>query len=163
MKVTDLDAASAEDERAIPEAGQRLLRALTAYSATRTELGRAFARSQRMHPTDAAAVVEILTAENRGEPLTPARLASLVGLTTGATSTLLNRLEAAGHVVRSREHRDRRVVTLRSTAAIHAAAVARYRPVAEAVAAVLADCGEQDLDRFALLVEQLTSVTRSPV
>ncbi|NAZ75142.1 MarR family transcriptional regulator [Kineococcus sp. T13] len=75
-----------------------------------------------MHGTDASALVHIVGAEERGEPLTQAELSRLVGLTTGATSSLLNRLEAVGHVERRRDRADRRVVTLRSTASMHRAA-----------------------------------------
>lgn len=64
-------------------------------------------------------MVEILAAEERGLPLTPARLAERIALTTGATSTLLNRLETSGHIVRTREHSDRRVVTLHVTPSSH--------------------------------------------
>lgn len=63
--------------------------------------------------------MEILAAEGRGQPLTPARLAARIALTPGATSTLLNRLEDAGHVVRTREHTDRRIVILHSTRTVH--------------------------------------------
>jgi MarR family transcriptional regulator, organic hydroperoxide resistance regulator len=109
---------------------ERLVQGLRAFGSVQTELGRLFARNRQMHTTDAAAIVEILTAEDHGQPLTPARLAERVGLSSGATSTLLNRLEAAGHIRRSREHRDRRIVTLHSAPAIHTAADAFFAPLA---------------------------------
>ncbi|WP_410625850.1 hypothetical protein [Amycolatopsis sp. cmx-8-4] len=58
----------------------------------------------------------------RGRPLTPARPAERIALTTGATSSLLNRLEDARHIRHTREHSGRRIVTLHCTPAIHAAA-----------------------------------------
>lgn len=51
-------------------------------------------------------------AEQRGEPLSPDRLSERVSLSSGATTTLITRRERAHHVVRTREHSDRRVVTL---------------------------------------------------
>ena len=88
---------------------------LQAYGANFTELSRRFAAWQGLHSTDAAALLEISAAENRGDPLSPARLGQRISLSSGATTALLNRLEAAGHLVRTREHSDRRVVTLHTT------------------------------------------------
>lgn len=110
---------------------------LWAYGAGQSELGREFARRMHMHPTDSAAVVEILRAEERGTPLTPARLGERIGLTSGATSILLNRLEAAGHVTRARGHADRRLVTLHSTDAVHTASADFFAPLRARLDAVM--------------------------
>lgn len=139
---------------------ERLLVVLREFAAVQNELGRQFARSQGMHPTDAAAVVEVLTAEEQGRPLTSARLAARLGLSTGATSTLLNRLEEAGHVVRSREQRDRRVVTVRSTTGVHERAGVFYSDLADRLRDVLGVYAAADLDLVAGLVESLAAVTR---
>lgn len=110
--MTDSDAAT-------PNRNERIINTFWAISSAQSDLGRAFARRMKMHPTDAAAIVEIIRAEDRGQPLTPARLAERIGLTSGATSILLNRLEEAGHVLRERGHADRRLVTLHSTPVVH--------------------------------------------
>lgn len=119
------------------EQHERVVRSLTAFGATQKELARAFARSVQMHATDADAIVLIIEAEERGRPLTPARLAERVGLTPGATSILLGRLERAGYVERTREETDRRIVTLRSTVAINASADAFFAPLQEQLGRVL--------------------------
>jgi MarR family transcriptional regulator, organic hydroperoxide resistance regulator len=134
-----------------------VIESLRELAAAQSELGRAFARSMRMHGTDAVAIVEIINAEGRGLPLTPARLAERIGLTTGATSILLNRLEKAGHVVRTREHSDRRVVTLRSTPGIHAAATEFYEPLSRLLGTVLGDYSAADLERTDSVVSRLRS------
>src|SRR5467141_1884677 len=61
---------------------------------------------------------------------TPKELAAKLGVTPGNITGLVNKLEAAGLVTRSRNNKDRRVVELRPTAkakrgaeAVHAAAV----------------------------------------
>jgi MarR family transcriptional regulator, organic hydroperoxide resistance regulator len=136
---------------------ERLVEGLRAFGSAQTELGRLFARSRHMHTTDAAAIVEILAAEDHSRPLTPARLAERVGLTTGATSTLLNRLEAAGHIRRSREHSDRRIVTLHSTPAIHAAADAFFAPLAGQLEAAANVYSADDL----LLVNEVVNRLRT--
>lgn len=140
-----------------------VIEGLRGLAAAQSELGRVFARSQRMHGTDAAAIVEIINAEGRGQPLTPARLAERIGLTTGATSILLNRLEEAGHVVRTREHTDRRVVTLRSTPGIHAAATEFYEPLSRLLAAILDDYSAADLERVDAVVSRIRSTMQTYV
>lgn len=65
--------------------------------------------------SDAAGLAEITVAADQGQPMTPARLARHVGLTSGATNALINRLERRDLVTRSRESEDRRIVTLRPT------------------------------------------------
>ncbi|QWF84764.1 MarR family winged helix-turn-helix transcriptional regulator [Amycolatopsis sp. CA-230715] len=94
---------------------ERLVEGLRSFGASYTELTRRFAGFLGLHATDAAALAEILYAEDKGVPLSPARLAERVSLTSGATTNLLNRLERAGHVVRIRDQADRRVVTLRAS------------------------------------------------
>ncbi|MFJ3380532.1 MarR family winged helix-turn-helix transcriptional regulator [Curtobacterium sp. NPDC090217] len=146
-----VDAAPPADE----EQRAQVIAALRTFGARDSELGRQFARSHDMHPTDAAAVVEILTAEQRGDTLTPARLAAKIGLTTGATSTLLRRLESAGHIVRSHDHDDRRRVSLRSTDTVHETATAFYAPLASAMDAALKRFSAADLDTAAEVIAAL--------
>jgi DNA-binding MarR family transcriptional regulator len=93
----------------------RLLDGLRDHGMAFAELGRHFGTRMGLHTTDANAIVEILSAEDRGAPLTQAALSHRIGLTPGATSSLLNRLEKAGHVTRVRDSADRRIVTLRAT------------------------------------------------
>ncbi|MFK0247199.1 MarR family winged helix-turn-helix transcriptional regulator [Amycolatopsis azurea] len=81
------------------------------------ELHRHLAGWMRLPVSDAHALGQITWAAEAGTPLSPAELSRRIGMTTGATAILLNRLEDAGHVRRSRESSDRRRVTLRPTPA----------------------------------------------
>lgn len=85
------------------------------WAATFDELNRGLSSWMRLPVSDANALGEIVWAEQSGTPISPAGLARRIGMTTGATSVLLDRLEAAGHVARHRESTDRRRVTLRPT------------------------------------------------
>jgi DNA-binding MarR family transcriptional regulator len=140
---------------AFAQQAERLNEALRAYGASYTQLAREFAASEGLHSTDAIALVEILAAEERGTPLSPARLSDRIGLTAGATSTLLNRLESAGHVVRSRVHADRRVVTLHSTQKVQTIADDFFRPLGDRVAAVMAEHPPELLREFEKLLGDL--------
>ncbi|TLQ42981.1 MarR family transcriptional regulator [Streptomyces marianii] len=90
-----------------------------------------FAATQGLHATDIQALAAILDSDT---PLTPGRLREHLGLTSGAVTACLDRLERAGHIRRSRDSTDRRVVHLHYAAHGRAAARAHFQPLAEATA-----------------------------
>ncbi|MEU5716930.1 MarR family winged helix-turn-helix transcriptional regulator [Streptomyces sp. NPDC020403] len=89
----------------------------------------AFAHAQGLHATDVQALAAILDAD---APLTPGRLREHLGLTSGAVTACLDRLERSGHVRRSRESTDRRVVHLYYEPTAKAAARSFFMPLAGA-------------------------------
>ncbi|MFJ5047598.1 MarR family winged helix-turn-helix transcriptional regulator [Streptomyces sp. NPDC088719] len=126
----------------------RVIDGLRAFGANYTEFTRRFATWLGLHSTDAAALVEILYAEDQGTPLSPARLSERVSLSSGATAILLKRLEQAGHIVRTRESADRRVVTLRSSPDIRPRAIAFFGPYSERMAEAMAAYSPREIQRF---------------
>ena len=66
-------------------------------------------------------------------------------------------MEAAGHVVRTHDHPDRRIVGLHSTRQIHADAEAFFAPVASALDATLSRYTAEQLDAFAQMVADLNA------
>ncbi len=126
----------------------RVMDGLRAFGANYTEFTRRFATWLGLHSTDAAALVEILYAEDQGTPLSPARLSERVSLSSGATAILLKRLEQAGHIVRTRESADRRVVTLRSSPDIRPRAIAFFGPYSERMAEAMAAYSPQEIQHF---------------
>ncbi len=101
-----------------------------------------FAGSQGLHATDVQALAAILDAR---EPMTPGRLREHLGLTSGAVTACVDRLERAGHVRRVRESADRRVVHLHYVPGARAAARTYFRPLAEAASAACARFDEAEL------------------
>jgi DNA-binding MarR family transcriptional regulator len=108
-----------------------------------------------VHSTDATALVEILSAEERGDPLSPARLSERISLTSGATTALLNRLERAGHIVRSREQPDRRIVTLHSSEQVQGLADEFFDPLTRRVDAMLSQYPAEVLQQFGTFLSHL--------
>lgn len=147
------DGASGDVERQ----RERIIDGLRAYGTTYGEVGRRFAASLGLHSTDASALIEILAAEEAQDPLSPARLSERVGLTTGATSSLLNRLEDAGHIVRSRVHTDRRVVTLGSTPQIQEITDEFFDPLGVRLEAVMKKYPTNLLSQVEELIKELRS------
>ncbi|WP_327257339.1 MarR family transcriptional regulator [Streptomyces sp. NBC_01244] len=89
--------------------------------------------------------------------MSPARLSERIPLSTGATTALLNRLEAAGHITRVREHSDLRVITLRSGGHIQARADEFFGPLADRLAAAMSHYPPQLLDEFDSFMADLNS------
>ncbi|MFE9363015.1 MarR family winged helix-turn-helix transcriptional regulator [Streptomyces sp. NPDC006978] len=136
---------------------ERLMEGLRAYGGFYAELSRRFAAWLGLHSTDATAVLEIAAAEERGTPLSPARLSERIALSTGATTALLNRLETAGHITRTREHSDRRVITLRSGPHIQERADEFFGPLAHRLDATMAHYPPDLLARFESFVTDVNS------
>ncbi|WP_411119396.1 MarR family winged helix-turn-helix transcriptional regulator [Streptomyces sp. 058-1L] len=148
----------AEEEPAhddVAEQRERLIEGLRAYGGHFTELSRLFADWLGLHSTDAVALLEVAAAEERGTPLSPARLSERILLSPSATTALLNRLEQAGHIIRSREHTDRRVITLRSSAYVQERADEFFRPLGVRLDAVMAGHPPELLAAFETLLAEL--------
>lgn len=77
------------------------------YLAAYVLFNQAVADRLGMHPTDVQCL-NLLTLE--AEPLTAGQIAELTGLTSGAATRLVDRLERSGYVRRERDSRDRRRV-----------------------------------------------------
>ena len=89
----------------------------------------AFAARQGLHATDVDALLHVMVAERRGEPLTAGRLGAALDLSSGAVTALVDRLERAGHVARARDAADRRKVLLHYSPAGMALARSFFEPL----------------------------------
>ncbi|MFJ3954674.1 MarR family transcriptional regulator [Streptomyces sp. Je 1-4] len=136
---------------------ERLAGGLRNYGASFTELGRRFAARIGVHSTDAFALLEIASAEERGTPLSPASLGRRIPLSSGAMTALLNRLEEAGYVTRTRGHADRRIVTLHSSPRVGELADEFFGPANARQDAVLSRYPAELLEQFETLLSELSS------
>lgn len=89
-----------------------LIALLQAVAVESERFSHRFGELNGLHRTDLNALVTIMEAERSGGPLSPTRLAASIGLSASATTALLDRLAASGHVERVRSSGDRRRVTL---------------------------------------------------
>lgn len=114
----------------VPVLVQRLSYELTRFS-------HLFAHRHALHPTDVDALAHLHQAALRGQVMTPSRLAESIDLSQPATSALLRRLEASGHVARVPDPADgrRHLLTLTDTA--RQVAGSFFGPLAEALRASL--------------------------
>ncbi len=148
------------DGTGIAEQHARLMEELRIYGSIFNQFSRLFGSWLGLYTTDSEALLEIVYAEERGAPLSPARLASQIGLSSGAATSLLNRLEQAGHVVRSRESIDRRVVTLRSSPQVHRRADEFFATLATQLDNVMSRYPPELLNSFeGLLIDLRTTMS----
>lgn len=105
----------------------------------------AFAQSQGLAHTDVQALTAILDGDGRGGPMTPGRLREHLDLTSGAVSACLGRLERAGHITRTRDGADGRVVHLHYAEPGRRVAREAFRPFAESTEAARRRFSPQEL------------------
>lgn len=119
----------------------------------------AFAVRHDLHRTDADALSLLMAADADGRPVTTGALGAELGLTSGATTFAVNRLERAGLLQRSRDRDDHRRVFLSLSTSGRDLAVRFYSPVREWSLGVLAKFSDAELEiirRF--LTETVTAM-----
>jgi DNA-binding MarR family transcriptional regulator len=77
------------------------------------QIGRLFAVSHDLRPTDFRALLHIMVAETAGRPMTSGYLSQRMGLSGAAITYLVDRLIESGHIRRDSHPADRRKVILR--------------------------------------------------
>lgn len=110
--------------------------ALRALGSASTDAAGALARRMAMHPTDLAAMSHIAYAP---EPLGPRELSARLGITPGAMTDVVDRLESAGHLLRRRDTTDRRRVQLVPTEAANEQVRTQLAELLDALDAITAD------------------------
>jgi DNA-binding MarR family transcriptional regulator len=99
--------------------------------------------------------VRFLTLLDIYGPLTPGRLATLTGLTTGSVTGVIDRLERAGYVSRRRDEADRRKVRVVPVPEAVARLAAERRDILDLLEAVLARRNRDELVVIAGFVDEI--------
>ncbi|MFE4703355.1 MarR family winged helix-turn-helix transcriptional regulator [Streptomyces sp. NPDC056738] len=134
----------------------RIVDALRRYGTDSTRLAHAFAAQNKLRPVDLFALVAIMSAEGAGTPLTPGHLQTHLGLSSAGTSYVIDRLEASGHVRRSREDADdNRKVRLRYTQDGMRTALAFFGPLGQSTTTVLDQFDPDELAVIARFTEAI--------
>jgi DNA-binding MarR family transcriptional regulator len=140
--------------------GLQLAHRLRAIS-VELELSRAaFARAHGLHDTDVRALIHLLDADRAGVPATAGWLGAQLGLTSPSTTALIDRLEAAGHVVRERSSADRRKVGIRVSDQAVALGWAFFGPLLTGMVGAMRSFGAAELDTIERFLSEVESVTR---
>jgi DNA-binding MarR family transcriptional regulator len=130
-----------------------LVRALVMESNRFLEI---FSAAHKLHPTDMTALNLIMTARS---PMTPGTLAKALNLSASATTSVLDRLAKAGHVVRDRDPDDRRRVELRVLDTATALASTFFQPLAREFSSAWAQLSAADRQVVARFLATTTEAT----
>jgi DNA-binding MarR family transcriptional regulator len=105
---------NADENSSAREALETLMSAdLRAMSTESDQIGRIFAESHDVRPTDFRALLHIMVAESSGRPMSSGDLSHRMGLSGAAITYLVDRLIDSGHIWRDSHPKDRRKVILR--------------------------------------------------
>ncbi|MBM0127297.1 MarR family winged helix-turn-helix transcriptional regulator [Pimelobacter simplex] len=110
-----------------------------------TRFSHLFAHRHALHPTDVDALAHLHQASLRGQVMTPSLLAESIDLSPPATSALLRRLEASGHVARVPDPADGRRHLLALTDTARQVAGGFFGPLADALRASLAGLDDDEV------------------
>ncbi|NEM05801.1 MarR family transcriptional regulator [Geodermatophilus normandii] len=124
-------------------------------------VGERFAKPHGLGRTDVRAVIAIMDATRRGEPLTAGGLGAAVGLSSASVTALVDRLERAGHVHRVRDAADRRRVVLQMSEASMAAGAAFFGGLQRELVAAMDGFSDDDLDAVRRWLTAMTEVVVS--
>lgn len=109
--MTDPSAAENADAQ-----GRRVLESLRLYRAADAAMRRRTQDEMSMGDNELLAMRMIIRQTRDDETTTPTDVARYLGITTTATTVLLDKLEKAGHIARTAHPRDRRMIALVATA-----------------------------------------------
>lgn len=106
-----------------------------------------------------------MDAEVHGDPLTPGRLGARLGVTSGAVTGIVDRLERAGHVERRPDPGDRRRTRLHQSEHGLRTAIAFFGPLGKRstqVAERFSDAELAIVERFLALTAEALTETGAP-
>ena len=130
-----------------------IIDALRRYGTDSGRIGHAFAELHRLQAADLRALVAIMSAEGNGTPLTAGQLREQLGLSSCGASLVIDRLEQAGHIRRSRDHpADNRVVHLRYTDQGKATGLAFFGSLGDRAHAILDGFTDDELQVIARFI-----------
>lgn len=125
---------------------ESLVRRLTVES---QRLAHAFAEQQHLHSTDLEALIHVMDVPVDAQPMTPGRLGEALGLSSGATTAVIDRLESHGHLERERDPIDRRRIYLHYAPGAMELAQGFFGPLSTLSAAVTDRFTDDELDVIA--------------
>ncbi|MED1951966.1 MarR family transcriptional regulator [Brevibacillus centrosporus] len=96
---------------------------------------------------------------NRSGPVTAGQLAQLTGLTTGAVTSVIDRLEEAGYVIRDKDPNDRRRVVVKPVPEGAAQISPMFQSIMQSTLALLSRYSEQDTLLILDFIKQCNEMT----
>ena len=114
-----------------------------------------FARAHGLGRSDLNAIMWIARGTSTDDPITVGELAQRLRLSPAAATALVDRLEAVGHVSRTRDPHDRRRVTVRMSETAMRVATSFFIPLGLRMSEAAAGFTEAELARTAEVVRKM--------
>lgn len=142
-----------------PDVVEQVMRALRTYVGSVETYMESMRTIRRMHRTDLGALATVMDHATRGVLVTPTELGGAIGLSTSATSSMLDRLERSGHVIRARHPDDRRSIVIEVTPLTLQMGYEIFGRLGQATASVMDDYSAQELHLIARFLEQVSTAS----
>jgi DNA-binding MarR family transcriptional regulator len=139
-----------------------LVHALRAVTVELALAGSRFAEQESMHATDVRAMIQILDGNRAGARVSPGWLSGRLGITTAATTSVLDRLQDAGYIRRINDLMDRRRVFIMPNEQAIEVGWRFFGPLIDSMVGALADFdpAEQEvIRRFLAAMDDAISTT----
>ncbi|MER6400337.1 MarR family winged helix-turn-helix transcriptional regulator [Kitasatospora sp. NPDC001603] len=149
--------APADPSATVPSDTPALGRLLQALASEMNLLGHGFAAASGLHATDVQALLAVMRAEPGRGGTTPGRLGEELALSSGAVTAVLDRLERAGHIRRTRDAADRRQVLVHYLPGAGRMAAEWFAPVARRTEAVRGEFTPAELAAVARFLGRMTT------
>ncbi|MEX1254082.1 MAG: MarR family transcriptional regulator [Dehalococcoidia bacterium] len=143
---------SGENRREKIEQLTREMRLMSSFDAL---FSHAVAERVGMHQTD----IETMDLLNTIGPMTAGELSERTGLSSGATTRLIDRMERAGYVRRRRDEVDRRSVIVEPIEENLGEIGALFQPLVDGLLALWAGLGNEELDVIIRFIRESNQVT----
>jgi DNA-binding MarR family transcriptional regulator len=152
---------SSQPESGRPQAAapQELVRLLQDFTLEANHYVDAAGGRNDMHRTDLNALAVIMRHSAAGKVVTPGVLRSELRLSSPATTALVDRLHASGHVVRERLGTDRRQVQLHMTPKAYRDGSAMFMPLAIRMGQAMAAYSAEELDLVSRFMTDMVEAT----
>jgi DNA-binding MarR family transcriptional regulator len=122
----------------------------------------AFAEARGLHDTDVRALIHLLDAGRDGLTATAGWLGAQLGLSSGSTTSLIDRLEVAGYVRRARSLRDRRKVEILVTDEAVSLGWTFFGPLLLGMVEAMRPFSAEELSTVETFLNAVAGVTRWP-
>ncbi|MEC0177705.1 MarR family transcriptional regulator [Paenibacillus favisporus] len=96
---------------------------------------------------------------NQAGPVTAGQLAQLTGLTTGAVTSVIDRLEQAGYVIRDKDPNDRRRVVVKPVPEGSASISPLFQSIMQSTLEIVSQYTEQELQLILNFIRQCNEMT----
>jgi len=96
---------------------------------------------------------------NRSGPVTAGQLAQLTGLTTGSITSVIDRLETSGYVIRDKDPKDRRRVMIKVVPEEMEKISPMFQSIFESTLKILSQYNEKETKRILDFIKQCNEMT----